>query len=194
MRKIQTREEIEKKKKRNNIIIGAILVGIMALSTIGYSFLSNEKTDSSQKAIYNSITFYKYGELWQTTIGETNFFFQYLPQEIENISIMGSFDLSSYTNKPLYFVNYNPAATEILQNLNNYIQRYQEACLNMTNSQTDKNCADWPLKNCDEDNLIIFNLNESQTYVKQEGGCIYLSGEFIKASDAFLYRLLKIVN
>ena len=56
IRKIKTREEIKGKTKKNQIIVGIILIGLMVLSTVGYSFLSNEES-SQESEKYNQYEF-----------------------------------------------------------------------------------------------------------------------------------------
>jgi hypothetical protein len=95
----------------------------------------------------------------------------------------------------LYFVNLegsNEAGQEILNNLERYVSRSQEACLNSGVNMSD--CGDLPVKSC-EDNLIIFedSLNNI-TSVRKEGNCVYISGDLLAGSDAFLYKLLGITS
>ncbi|MCR4284476.1 MAG: hypothetical protein NUV97_00335, partial [archaeon] len=129
------------------------------------------------------ITFLRDGGLWKANFGGTTFGFQYLPSELENVSIQGYFGLEQYSNKPLYIVNPNDAIGEILNNLNPYLLRYQEACLEGTPCG-----GDIPIKNCEE-NLIIF-LEGDETKVYQDRNCVYLEGDSVMGADAFLYKML----
>lgn len=186
LRKIKTRREAEKKAKSKQIIVGVVLVGLLVLSTVGYSFLSQDDESEEDNKEYNSFEFVRVGGGWN--LKETNFYFQFLPQEVENVSIAGFFDLNVYSGKPLYIVNDNSASQEILINLGPQVLRYQEACLDSNGTEC-KN-EELPKKTC-EDNLIIFELDEeSEGDVWQEENCVYISGDLVKASDAFLYKLL----
>jgi hypothetical protein len=121
---------------------------------------------------------------------EAYFYFQYLPQELENASITGFYNIQEYIGKPLYFVNDNQASYEILRNLEPYILRYQKACLN--NSE---DCEEeLPVKDCNN-NIIVFSSEESEFEAKvwREKNCVYISGNFIKGADGFLYKMLKII-
>jgi len=191
MRKINIAEDKNKKKRKNQIIIGIILVALMALSTIGYSFMENKSNnDEVRRVQYNNFEFYKNGAYWILNMNNKNFYFQNLPQEVENITVNGVINNSIiFSQKPLYFVNYNPAAEEIIINFQDEILRYQQACLNDTEFGE---CNDLPIKNCD-DNIIIFDLNETETKVWKYNNCVYISGELIKASDAFAYKNLGII-
>ena len=186
MRKIQTREEIEKKKKRKRIIVGSVLIFLMVFSSLGYAFLS-DRGDEEWKSSYNDYVFIKTNRLWGLEKDGGVFYFQYLPQEIENVSVTGFYSIEDYFDKPLYFVNNNPASQEILNNLGNYILRYQDACL------SGMNCTGAVEKTC-EDNVIIFEEAENieETKVYKNRNCVYISGDLAKGADAFLYKLLGI--
>ena len=183
MRKIQTKEIIDRNKKRNNIIIGVVLIGLMFFSILGYSFLGGDEGEESVVE-YRGLKFFREGGMWKLPIEEQIFYFQYLPEEVENVSISGFYSLQNYADQPLYFVNL--VSGEILNNLERYVPRWQEACLNDSSDCED----DLPSKTC-EDNLIIFS-EENNTAVWQEDSCVYISGDFSRASDAFLYKLFGI--
>lgn len=183
MRKIKTKAAAEKKARKNQLIIGLVLIFLMVFSIAGFAFFSNDSEDSSVRN-YENYDFIRSGNMWATQIENQVFYFSYLPQETEEIEVNGFYNLQEYSGKTLYFVNENPATQEILNNLGNYISRFQGACLN-------ESCGkDLPVKNCTS-NLIIFE-EDGETGVRKEGGCIYISGNHILGSDAFMYRLFGI--
>jgi len=183
LNKIKTKEEIDKDKRKNQIIIGVILIGLMVLSTAGYSLMSGDKTNED-KSTYKGFKFVKQSGYWITEINKQAFYFQYLPQDLENVSVYGTYNIADYSGKPLYLVNSNPAAAEILRNLQG-ISRYQEACISGMNCTS----SEFPIKTC-SDNVIIFNFEGNKTEVKKEGSCVYISGEMEKSADAFIYKIL----
>ena len=176
--------------------MGSILIVLLVFSSVGYSFLQNAGDDSSTDSIKeNGLTFIRYGEYWKTIIQNSEFYFKYLPSEVSNISVMGTYNLQEYSGKPLYFVNPGFATGEILQNINSYVSRYQEACIYSETSSLEiqnKNCSELPIKNCSEDNVIIFT-NSTQMRVWKEGSCVYLSEEYTQSADAFLYSMLRVI-
>jgi hypothetical protein len=187
LRKIKTQEEIDKAKKRNQMIIGGVLILIMVLSSLGFSLLSRDDSGGVSSIKEGNKEFFLENGFWKLDIGGQIAVFRYLPSELEDVSIEGSYDLNKYISQPVYFINVNESEgiSEILNNLGGYFLRYQEACLN--NSLCDK---DLPVKDCDE-NLIIFEGgNESRVY--QNESCVYLSGDHVKSADVFLYKVLKI--
>ncbi len=185
MRRIETRAEVEKKSRNKQIVIGAILVGLMILSVVGYGFLNQESDDESVEK-YRNFKFIRQQGLWYVNIEEESFGFQYLPREVEDVLVSGVFNLNNYKNNPLYFVGNGEGGSEILNNLNRYVLRAQNACLAGLNCSNEK----LPVKTCD-DNLIVFENGE--TKVGQNNRCVYLSGDSVRAADAFLYNIFGII-
>ena len=190
MRKIQNKTELGKKQKKKQIIVGIVLVGLLVLSTLGYSLLSGDR-DEKSKQKYGGFEFVKQNNYWTLTIEGKEFYFQYLPQEVDNVSVLGFYNLQNYANKVLYLINLDSSAgQEILNNLGIYVLRAQEACLE------EANCSeDLPIKNC-TDNLIIFEQEQistdNKTQVYQDANCVYISGDYVRGADAFLYRIFGI--
>jgi hypothetical protein len=200
IRKIKTREEIEKKERRNKMIIGIILGVIMLFSSAGYAFFSFGNEDSSsinKKVVVNNIEFKQtdYG-YWSFSYGGNSYETRFNPLDTENISLILTKTISSYYGKPLYFgINglFDVASNgkdEILRNMQKIIIKSQFSCL-------DKNCTEnYPIKNCSVDNVIIFkSIDSNISYVNEDKNCItinYALGDEEKASDAFLFRLMGI--
>ena len=188
MRKIITKQSEARKRKRNQLIIGAILVLVMGLSTIGYSLSSGGTGDSSSSIIYNGIQFTKSSGLWYAEINDLTFSFSYNPKEVEKTETIVN-SLNSYSEKPLYIYSENSnAITEIYRNLvysNRIVLRMQEAC---PEGQT---CTvDMPTKNCTNNFIIIKSANESK--ITQTDNCVFIEGkteDLVKQTDSFLYKI-----
>ncbi|MFH1451697.1 MAG: hypothetical protein ABIF88_00815 [archaeon] len=210
LRKIKTPEEIAAKKKRDQILIGIIMVVILVLSTAGFSLMSSDRENASE-VNENGYTFIRDGGQWKVNFNGNILGFNYLPSEVENVSIEGTFDLEQYSNQVIYFVG-SGNVYEILNSLGAYIERYQSACLEGYSCE-----GDFPVKDCSS-NLIVFdrgevdnnwknsdnkiNDEEIKLYEDIDGGitgvfrrenCIFLTGDTLKSSDAFLYKVLKII-
>ena len=195
LKKLKTQTDINKIKKRNNIIVGVVMIGILTLSSLGFSLMSSNKNEEDSSVNELGVEFFKIDGLWKTIIGEEVFGFQNLPSEVSDVNVNISLDLEMYSRQPLYFINPNEGASEILNNIGRYVLRYQEACLN------NESCVgNFPLKDCGN-NLIIFapqsgmarmGPDGNKTAVYQNESCVYIIGNSIKGADAFLYKLLEV--
>jgi len=196
VRKIMTREQIEKRDRNKKIIISAILVAIMIFSSAGYAFFSNDSTTTkAEKITYGGTEFIKtdYGA-WQFTKNSYQFETKFTPNDTTNISTQISKTLTSYYQKPLYFgVNSKEdisvsEESEIIRNMGNIIERYDRSCLN-------ENCTeDKPIKDCFSNNVIIFK-ESNESVIRTEEGCIVLYSplyEQERVADAFLFHILGI--
>lgn len=183
LRKIKTQTELAKKKQRNQIIVGTIMIGLLVFSTLGYSLISSDKDEDKSNVNEFGIDFFREDGLWKIVTGDEVFGFQNLPSEVSDIDVNISLSLEMYSGQPLYSVSPNEGISEILNNIGRYILRYQEACLN------NKSCeGDLPVKDC-ASNLIIFETG-NKTKVYQNESCIYIVGDGVKGADAFLYKVL----
>ncbi len=183
MRKIVTQNEIDRRKKRNILIIGLLMIFLMVFSSIAYSFLDNSKKSDENVVVEKGLTFYRYGDNWRTQIDGQLFEFIYLPSETEELNINGTFSFSDYFGKVLYYNELNEGTYEVLKNLNGVYQRGQEACV------FNETCAkDVPVKTC-SDNLFIFKESEENNVYKSQN-CVYIIGDPVKGADALLYKLL----
>ena len=179
----------EKRKKRNQMILGGFLVLIIGLSTFGYS-LNMQNKETVNKAVYNGLEFVEDNGFWKTFLGNLNLVFRYNPKQLEGFIYDKELaDLISYSNEPLY-LNYedNEAGLEIYNNLNQIAERMQGACLNEENCE-----GDLPIKNCSSNIIIIKEANSSS--IKQQENCIFIEGkreDLTKLTDEYLFRLFGI--
>lgn len=193
MRKIESKKKAEKRSKRNQLIIGGILIFIMIGSTFGYVMLgdSSDKNSGTEKVNYKGYLFVNTNGFWVLSIGNYNFIFQYNPEQVEKVDKELN-KLDSYAGKVLYFFYENEnvlgAATEISQNLRDIVLRVQGACIE------EEGCPEeWPIKDCSNNFIIIKEANESKIY--QEENCVFIEGqseELIKTVDGFLFNIMGI--
>ncbi len=190
MRKILTREERERKEMMNRVIVGLVLVVIMILSTIGYSFYYTGKSNV-KKIEYSGIEFIlKEDDLWHFEINQYEFATVHNPKETENITSFITSNLLSYQGKPLYFSydSERKGTEEIIRSIGRFVARIQYVCL-------DECEGDLPIKNCSENIIIIKEAGEN--LIKQEDNCVYVlakEGDILKVSDAFIFRILGLKN
>jgi hypothetical protein len=184
MRRIKSKKDIERIRRRNNIILGLVMIFLLVASSAGYSIMSAEN-DSEDVVNEHGFNFVRDQGLWKMVVGEEVFAFQYLPSEVEDVDVNLSVQLAQYSGQPVYFVKPNEGMTEILNNLGRYVMRYQEACINETGFECKGNL---PLKDCSS-NLIIFEAgNETRVYSRDN--CVFISGDTIRGTDAYLHKLI----
>ncbi len=189
MRKITSKYKEDKKKRRNGMIVGLILMGVMLLSILGYSFRGKEE-DDTKKLDYNGFEFVEQNGYWLTNVGNSQFVFRYNPEQVEKIDSEIK-DLNNYYDKTLYIFSENSEAElEIYRNLfyqNKIVQRIQSACL-------EKECGgNLPVKTC-EDNFIIIKKDDDSGII-QEYNCTFIQGKqenLTKITDEFLFKILGI--
>ncbi|MCD4770862.1 hypothetical protein K8R30_00420 [archaeon] len=192
MRKIKSMADIERVRRRNNIILGVVMIALLVGSTAGYSLMSADSEDENVVE-ERGFKFVRDGGMWKLGLDEGKFFsFQYLPSEVDEVDVNVSVEFGNYPGQPLYFVNPSEGAGEILNVLGEYLLRYQEACLDSgyeENSTNETVCeGDLPVKDCNS-NLIIFEAG-NETRVYGEENCVFIEGDFIRGVDAFLYKIL----
>jgi hypothetical protein len=187
MREIESKEEIERKRKRNQWIIGGIMIVVMLGSTFGYAFyqLGNNNKGDSNKIEYNGYAFVNQNDFWAITIGNYNFLFKYNPTEVEKSNSELNY-LNSYSGQILYiFSEDNLASWEIQRNLGGIAQRIQGACPQNTN------CTEnWPIKDCSSNFILIKKANESRIYQNQS--CVFIEGKeenLTQMADEFLFKI-----
>jgi len=195
MRRIETKKTLDKKKKRNQMLIGLALIVLMGLSVLGYSFMDQAEEDS-ESVEYNGLTFTAGSGYWFFNKQNSDFMTIYNPYETENISFNTNLTLSDYSGKQLYFAGYaGEAYIEIARNFIQFLLKspQKEVCLSGYNIT----CSDdAPIKNCSEDNVIIIKEPENnQENIYQEGTCVFINADYInqtKHADAFIFSVLEI--
>ena len=187
MRRIVSKEEGAKKKKRNQVILGVFLALIMVLSTIGFAIqggLGTAPVGSENELEYNGFKFVNQNGFW--VLG--NFVFRNNPQEVEDIGPETEIKpASNYQGKPAYIYSEDSdAEAEIYVNLGQLAQRVQRAC------PVGTTCADdLPVKTCDDNFIIIKESNISS--ISQENNCVFIEGkkeDLTALADQFLFKIL----
>ena len=186
MKRFISKSEKERKRKRNQIIIGVSLAFLMVLSVLGFGLQGNfgkGNEDSSDKVVYNGLEFTYIDEFWR--IG--NFAFKYNPEQVPEIGSELK-NATFYQGLPVYIYSENDEAeTEIRVNLGLVAERVQRACIDEEGIECSK---ELPIKTC-EDNFIIIKENNISR-IKQENNCVYIEGpeeELVELVDQFLFKI-----
>ena len=202
-------EDNEKRRRNRNLIIGAVLILLMILSTVGYAILEGN-VNESQKNKYNGYEFTtNTGGYWQTKIKlsgqEKTIQTYFLPKDVENISYTGNILLSDFDGKTIYYVsnNYgseNNAISALDTELRNYYLRAQSTC-----SPENENlsfCQNLPIKSCDDasSQTMIIKINDitnSTPSISYKNYCLAISGSGIdltKAVDKIIFKIYGVMN
>jgi len=180
--------------KQNQLILGIGLIIIMIFSTLGYALTGRTNDDEIEEINYNGIKFAQDGSgYWRFNVGGSDFLTKYNPEEVQDIEFNGNLDLSNLQNEPLYFDSeFNEPNFEIARNLERFVLRIQNACVD------EENCiGDLPIKNCFEDNVIIIQEIEEgiDEEIFQQGNCVFINADSTnqtRYADKFLFDLLGI--
>ncbi len=199
MRKIISKYEADRKRKRNQLIVGGVLIGVMFLSVLGYAFQNNgilggnTNNNITQTVTYNNIDFNNQNGFWIVNSGNNRLVFTYNPTEINGSNITVGTTIKDVSGKPLLlYTNGNlNAESEIKLNLKNFASSISSACppgilCNDSSGQI------IPTGSCDSNFIIIQNGTQSVSQVKN---CIYISGQgedLIKEIDNVLFKILGI--
>jgi len=188
MRKIISQEEKSKKDRRNQFIIGIILVLVMLFSVLGYSFgTSEEEIQNLDTVYYGNYKFLKSNGIWKIDLYGKQLYFNNFPNETILTNEINL--LNSYQNLPLYiYSNNSNVDLELYRTLGQFVQRMQNAC------PANKTCEqDFPIKNC-ENNFIIVQ-ESSENNIRQENKCVFVEGkkeDLLRMTDEFLFKVFSI--
>lgn len=189
MRRIETKEQKDKKIRRNQIIIGVILILLMVLSTAGYAVFNRDPNQISGKFKYNNFEFKNENGYWTTNINDLNYYFLYTPNDVNKRELILN-SINNYHNKPLYINSENfEARQNIIRNLYYISSNIQDACLEGEKCSNEE----LPVKNCN-DNFIIIKEGEEKIY--QENNCVFISGSYENLqllTEEFIYKILGII-
>lgn len=190
MRKIKSAADVTRVQRRNNIILGVVMIVLLTLSSVGYSLMS---ADGESENVVSELgfDFVRDGGLWKVNIGTEIFGFMYLPSELGDVDVDNiSVELGIYFGQPLYFVNPGEGVGEILNNIGRYILRNQESCFLEDLGDLTSCEGNLPVKDCGSNLIVFYEGNDTRVYAEEN--CVFISGDVLMGSDAFLYEVLGI--
>jgi len=187
MRRIISKEESERKDRRNRRIVGISLLSIMVLSVFGIVVDSIGKSNNNTNQItYRGTSFFNQQNRWFFSKNGANFSIVNSPENLTEISMENINPVESYFDKPLYISSGDKSIeSEVYSNLGKIAYRIQPGCLNETECE-----GDFPIKTC-EDNFIIFE-ESNETSIKQEQNCVFIRAQkqdMQKAADSFFLKI-----
>ena len=205
IKKIETREDSERKKRRTKLVIGIIIIVLMIFSTIGFAMIGNNQ-EVIDNTVYNGYKFTSTSSGWQTTVQGQTITTSYFPTEVLNVtgSNVYAFDFTGQivyiavgSQEEIYDVNE-------LGNLNNIAERSQFACQPKAENSSFCQESSLPIKSCEDVNssntarVIIINSNvtepASYTYYNN---CLTInakSADLKIAVDNFIFKIFGIIK
>ena len=195
MRRLRSERDEKKRIRRNQLLVGGVLIFLMFFSTLGYAFQSiggGGSEDNGEKLPtikYNGFEFKEQNGFWILNKDSTNFIFRKNPNQVAKINSI-IFPLDNYLDKTLYIYSESvEAESEIRTNLIQFVDGIKNACLQ------GEVCEEGiPIKTCSDNFIIIKEKIEGEsTGIIQENNCIFIRGgktELTELSDGFLFKLL----
>jgi hypothetical protein len=168
-----------------------ILMTVSVLGVVGGSFFSE---DGNEK--YNGFTFINTNNYWSLRINGEEYSFQYLPTELENLTLPAeSLDFSLgkvYLGfKPADTINWEGSLNLLAFTLYKQNIMPQESCL------IEEGCPDIPIINCQENPGIIIVSGDETSYT-QDQKCLIMTAtdnqELTKLTERLIYKLLGVMN
>lgn len=185
MKKIVSKYEGEKIKRRNQFIIGGILILVMIFSVLGFAFQNNNATgstnNSTQTINFNGITFTNQNGYWVVGYNNSQLIFTYNPSELNPSDLTNlTMNISDFASKPVYIYSEDVnAQSEIEINLAKFV-----SIINPIQNLSEQNC---------QYNTII--IQNGSLGVQQQQNCVIISGQgtsLISLVDNVLFKMFGI--
>jgi len=200
---LRNKKDEARRTRRNQLLVGLLLLAVMLFSVIGYGFQTQDTSASGEQGYtvtYQGYDFvYNGAGLWLLALGGGTFGFQYTPDTLDFGDALVH-PLSSYSGKPLYVIAHDELAkAELYRTMDLVVLRRQAACLDPSVQREEiplEGCdASLPVKTC-EDNVII--IAESSTkHINQIDNCVFIGApaqDLVAVVDEFLFKSLGIVQ
>ena len=198
MRRLVSKQEENKKRRRNQLTVGLVLIFLMFFSTAGFAFQvlggsgkgqANQQVQNPQTINYNGFEFREQSGFLILNKDNTNFIFRNNPYQVTKTDSVIS-GLNNYLNKPLYINSESiEAESEVQINMFQFVEEIENACL----GKCDNN-ENLQIKSCEDNFIIIKEITENeQSGISQENNCVFIKGEktdLVKLTDEFLFKLL----
>lgn len=176
-------------------VMAWFIVVIMVLSVLGIvgsSFFSEEE----RRPEYNRFDFAKVNNQWLLKINDKDYYFQYLPQELENITSPPAISLDIpkiyLAYRPKDIINYDKAISSM-----GYVLYHHHKILLQKACAEEKDCPDIPIINCQEKPGIVILSGEENSYTQDEK-CLRITAadneKLQKLTERLIYKLLGVMN
>lgn len=196
MRRLLSKHEENKKRKRKQLTVGLVLIFLMFFSVAGFAFQmmggggnGGQIDQQTQTINYNGFEFREQSGFWVLNKDNINFIFRNNPYEVTKTDSVIN-PLNNYLDKPLYINSESiEAESEIQTNLLQFVEEIENACLEECNEN-----EKLPIKSCEDNFIIIKEATENeQSGINQENNCVFIKAkktDLVKLTDEFLFKLL----
>jgi len=196
MKRLVSKQDLEKKSRRNKTIMSFGLVLVMLLSIAGFAFQggqgnSNGDGNVEEKVTYNGVDFSLINGLWVAGV----FAFIYNPYEIGEFLTSAGGEISvvdNYEGKVVYIYSEDiDSESEVRGNLGQIASRVNGACVEGV-----KCVGGFPLKNCEGGDPLIIIKEETENSIRQENNCVLIEGPkegLLPLTDSFLFKILGVI-
>lgn len=192
-KKLEIKEDTKKKQKRNQWILGIILIVVMFGSVFGVIVGSIDNSQvEEEKIIYGGLEFQNQAGYYLLNLGDRTFYFSESPQEYSSLEyeMNLTMNLADFLGYPLYIESEDYLTLqEVAQNIQGYPERIQPACVD------EETCFDteYPIKDCSNNFIIIRESENNNIYEKDS--CIFIEGkqeDLLKLTDIAILKILGI--
>lgn len=169
------------------LVMSLFIVGLMVLSVVGFVMID---ADDSGKRVFGDVTFYKTLDGWRLHRDGSNFYFNFMPEEVLSIPV-DDVAVGVFVKSPILGIAYDPEDM-VLKSVG-VIQQYMEQVL-AQNQRTYvvrgvSNTSRYPslpllsCSNASEKFPVLMFLSGNETRITSKGWC--LNAEVRSSSDVF---------
>ena len=187
----------QKSKRTTQVILVSFIAFIMIASVIGFIW------DGSQKIKYNGFSFENNGNSYTSVINKKQFSFNFLPQDVEYISIDN--EIASRISDAVQIdttSDINDTNKDIIAlaqyNIN---QVLIENSIYLRQGFTANNTFNLPIITCNDATAnvpVLYFKTSGQNMISSENNCIIIEAEeaidFIQVKDRLLYSMLGVIR
>lgn len=188
-RSISSLEKDKDKTKKNQRILGIVLIVVMFGSVFGV-IVGSFNSDKEEQLKYKNYDLIKNNGIYELRVGQSSFYFSKNPNELSrNYDVNVTKLITNYVSTTLYVdTNDYYAAQEIQNNLEPYVVRIQPACISEDSCPSNE----LPIKTCDENVIIIRESEENKIY--EDNKCVFIEGKSENLSELVDIFILKILG
>ncbi len=192
---------MKKKEKSKGKFFSVFIVVIMSLSILG--FLIGNRGGGEQTLEYNDWSFTRSGNTWVTLVNNKQLFFDYFPEQIEDINISAEIIAKFGTLEIDTTYDINDSFKEVIALSQYGLQENLRAVTNIYVRQglTTENDFNLPVITCNDATdfvPVIYFKSTNETKVYLEDKCIIIEADselnFLRAKDRLLYGYFKIIK